>query len=155
MTYDFAVHNSAMGANAPLGWVESNAAYYLTNEPDEVRAKLLVGLNFYGMKYHMIDVGKSQQEGTRLKSQPEAMTGAQFVKWIREIEERGGVVQARYDERSQEHLYLQVLSERERVVVFFPSLYSIKKRMELAEQLGTGLSIWELGQGLEYFYELF
>lgn len=154
MTYDYATHNGMMAPNAPIDWVEQNALYFIQDEPEDIRAKLLIGLNFYGMKYELVN--KDGSDNFRIKSQPEAVTGAQLIDWLKASKQKaGGEVKIIFDQAAHEHYYVAMQSEIERTVVFYPSLYSIQKRIELAEKLVTGLSIWELGQGLDYFYDLF
>jgi chitinase domain-containing protein 1 len=40
------------------------------------------------------------------------------------------------------------------VQVFFPSPRSLYLRLEAADGAGVGVSIWELGQGIERFMEM-
>ncbi len=47
MTYDYAQHNSMIGPNAPIGWVEYNINY-LTDEPKYLE-KILLGMNLIYM----------------------------------------------------------------------------------------------------------
>ena len=56
---------------------------------------------------------------------------------------------------AHEH-YLPYSDENEqRAMIFYPSLMSIATRLDLAAKLKVGISIWEIGQGLDYFYDLF
>ena len=75
--------------------------------------------------------------------------GHEFVKMLRETSN----LKFKWDSESHEH-FLETKYNGRKHTVFFPSLNSIQNRLILAKEIGTGLSIWELGQGLDYFYDL-
>ena len=75
--------------------------------------------------------------------------GHEFIKILQE----GATPKIKWDSNAQEHFF-EVKYNGRKHTIFFPSLNSISNRILLAKELGTGLSIWELGQGLDYFYDL-
>jgi chitinase domain-containing protein 1 len=58
-----------------------------------------------------------------------------------------------WEERSSEHCFFY-LHDNVKHAVFFPTPISISIRLEESRAWGTGLSIWEIGQGLYYFFDL-
>ena len=66
--------------------------------------------------------------------------GHEFIKLLKE----GTNPKFKWDNAAQEH-FVEVKSAGRKHTVFFPSLNSIQNRILLAKELGTGLSIWEIG----------
>uniref|UniRef100_A0A2M4AG64 Chitinase domain-containing protein 1 n=1 Tax=Anopheles triannulatus TaxID=58253 RepID=A0A2M4AG64_9DIPT len=137
MTYDFSSVQRP-GANAPLYWVR-NAVQHIcpdgTDDLAEKRAKILVGLNMYGSDF------------TPNGGQP--IVAHEYLALLKHL--KGHLT---YDEHDVENFF-EVKTSNGRHMVFYPTLFSIDERLKLARELGTGISIWELGQGLDYFYDLF
>lgn len=134
MTYDFSTIERP-GANAPLHWVK-NAVEHICPKKGKRRAKILLGLNMYGYDFTPNGGG--------------TIMAKDYLEYLK-LYKGGRLI---LDEHDKENFF-EMKIDSGRHIIFYPTLYSIQERIKLATELGTGLSVWELGQGLDYFYDLF
>ncbi|KAI8610825.1 glycoside hydrolase superfamily [Chytriomyces sp. MP71] len=145
MTYDYTMPGMADGEgggpNAPLRWMRENVVRL---DPEgAARDKILMGLNLYGNSY---PVGGTVVAGQYLDVLRKGELGGGGV---------NGAVRVRWDADAKEHVLTYKEIGGEKRDVWYPSLRSVEERVELARELGVGMSLWEVGQGLDYWYELF
>jgi chitinase domain-containing protein 1 len=135
MTYDFSSFQRP-GANSPLYWMKRVVEHicHRSHRMEEKRAKILLGLNFYGYDY--------------TPNGGEAVVGHSYLSLLKHVKGR-----LKFDETDHENFF-EVKTSTGRHYVFYPTLYSIQTRIDLARELGVNLAIWEIGQGLDYFYDL-
>ena len=98
---------------------------------EEMRSKLLLGLPFYGWRGE------------------EALTAQTFTVWL-----ASEAVEAQWDYKAKEHLFSSPQSNKQ--PCYYPTPAMLRARAELAEELGiAGVGVWEFGQGLAAFLDVF
>ncbi|EGC38828.1 hypothetical protein DICPUDRAFT_75595 [Dictyostelium purpureum] len=136
MTYDFAPQSTL---NSPLVWCKENLEEFLGTNPDSVdkekSKKLYLGLPFYGYK---VENGKM-----------DAVVGSQFIDILKENKKR----KFRWVENANEHQFTFKVNGFD-VTLTYPTLLFLQQRLELSSKYGASISIWEIGQGLDYFVDL-
>ncbi|CAG0883539.1 unnamed protein product [Darwinula stevensoni] len=145
MTYDFS-SVAKPGPNSPLPWVQGCIKLLLSGIPEgdqvmmhEASSKILVGLNFYGMDY------------TATGGRP--ILGRELQNHISDAENQLEDVQVHFSDEAVEHFF-SFREKGQQHLVFFPTVHSIQARLQLATSFGVGIAIWELGQGMNFFYEI-
>ncbi|KAJ7527333.1 hypothetical protein O6H91_16G048700 [Diphasiastrum complanatum] len=164
MTYDFS-NSYNPGPTAPLSWMRtciqsvisliggndnpiadnvlklgpvSNQARHqgsLGRKMDNNMSKILVGINFYGNDFVLPQGGGP-------------ILGHEYLSLLSSYKPK-----LSWDGFNDEH-YFDYTVAQELHRVFYPSLKSLSLRLEEAKSCGAGVSIWEIGQGLEYFFDL-
>ncbi|TGZ59978.1 hypothetical protein CRM22_008775 [Opisthorchis felineus] len=140
MTYDYSPP-SGPGPNSPISWVEKCILHFVphgSHKAAEKRAQILTGFNFYGL-HHIPE-----------RRFGDYILGHQFVHIVNQS--RADFI---WDSTVAEH-YLKFRDDNgHENFVYYPTVASISRRIDLVEYLGTGISIWEIGQGLDSFFSLF
>ena len=136
MTYDY---SQEIGANSPLQWYVKTTFSYI--QPDlrnnkTITQKLMLGLPCYGYDYN--NYGQKQ-----------AILNNDYLKLLFKYKPK-----FEFEESTHEHKF-KYNKEQEEHTVYYPTLKFYADRIQIAEELGTGLSFWEVGQGLHQFYDLF
>lgn len=131
MTYDYSPAHP--GPNSPLPWISETLSNLFDGHEIEAK-KILLGIPFYGYDYKS---GKGK-----------AVTGKEFIEIL------GNTVNDVWNDEEKEHGFHYKSGGKE-CVLYYPTLDMIGERLEFAKRKGFGVGIWELGQGLEYFFTLF
>jgi chitinase domain-containing protein 1 len=137
MTYDFS-NVQRPGFSSPPSWSLQSMMTLVPRDDsaEDLCKKLLLGLNFYGNDF-------------KLPSGGGPIVGSQYVDLLKQHKPK-----LVWEEEGLEHKFTYS-SGGSSHVVYFPTLKFISERLNSAERLTIGVAIWEIGQGLDYFFDLF
>ncbi|ELP88190.1 chitinase, putative [Entamoeba invadens IP1] len=128
MTYDYFNPNQNKNTfNAPIDFIDKAMKSLGAKGP-----QFAIGINFYGYAFCN---GRGKVVVDR-KS---------YFDWL-----KMSYGQIKWHDEEEEHTFIS-----QDCVVNYPTLLYLKKRIDYAELYNYSISIWELGQGLDYFLDVF
>lgn len=166
MTYDFSGPQNP-GPNAPLKWIHSTLLLLLDASvvDKKLAKKIFLGINFYGndfvisggtfcMPIYILASAEVHTRCPNLIFSSAGLGGGPIVgrEYLSLLEQHKPEIH--WEENSAEHYFVYSDNQNVDHVVFYPSLMSISQRLQLALSWGAGISIWEIGQGLDYFFDI-
>jgi chitinase domain-containing protein 1 len=117
-----------------------------------------MGLNFYGYDFVRPDDDAGQSKKSKAKKKQAAAAAAQaspmmgdaFLAALRKYKPK-----LVWEEEHAEHrIRFKDTATGTRHTAYFPTPAALAARVQLAQRLGAGLSLWELGQGMDCFLDL-
>ncbi|KAG2494753.1 hypothetical protein HYH03_006998 [Edaphochlamys debaryana] len=151
MTYDYSSTQGRPGPNSPAHWVSANLEVLKRGgekdpvpPPPDLEPKFLLGVNFYGWDSCPSRASRGNGAGAL-----EALTAPSFLKLLQQHQPA-----LEWQEEAEEHMFEYVDKDGFSHTVFYPTPRSLEARLQAAQTANVGLSIWELGQGMERFFDL-
>lgn len=122
----------------------------------EDSVKVFMGINMYGYRYdRIVPPPPKEQRQFHVKH----VLGNDYIEFLKQYYKTAMIF---FDTRAHEHITVVYSGQRNsqensppQIIVFYPSLKSIYDRLALANKLHVGIAIWDGGQGLDYFFDLF
>eukprot|EP01061_Rhynchopus_euleeides_P041866 TRINITY_DN73179_c0_g1_i1.p1 TRINITY_DN73179_c0_g1~~TRINITY_DN73179_c0_g1_i1.p1 ORF type:complete len:455 (+),score=144.84 TRINITY_DN73179_c0_g1_i1:169-1365(+) len=161
-TYNFTSPAIASGPNAPLDWFNDMLKAWSLHKRKDAENLVLVTLNTFGKEYRQdskLDVeGYKQAYGARDMDGELTrwdVTGRQFEALLKRSQSDPSLqlVHKWHDEFKEHYVELKVKGEPR--TIYYPSLQNMKDRIDILHKASaTGLGLWNLGTGMEYFFSL-
>lgn len=143
-TANFSAVRGQPGPSAPLKWML--AALKALEPADEALPRLAATMSLHGWDFE-VDGGSSPSPPP---PRARAIDGREYVALLSEHRPR----HLDWYPEAHEHVFGYSGTGGEQHSVYYPTLKSIAERLSVLRELGMGVALWELGSGLDYWWDL-
>ncbi|KAJ9473400.1 Chitinase domain-containing protein 1 [Diplonema papillatum] len=163
-TYNFTSAALSSGPNCPMSWMREMLKAWQLLKRTDTDDKVIVTLPFFGREYvdgaavdlDTYDVASgdpTDASGARTRWD---VTGEQYIRTLEASENDSSYhLEHHWNDKYKEHHAEYVAPDGSKRIVYYPSLKALKERIDLLSATrATGLGVWNLGTGLDYFYDL-